>query len=83
MTKETTVSASHNEPGDVMAADMGHSPDIDMEHYRATVPLWKRIWQHSLTQMMLLSVQAFCGPAMSDAIAGEKNNRSCDQFLDS
>ncbi|KAK3179125.1 hypothetical protein K4F52_009371 [Lecanicillium sp. MT-2017a] len=42
MTKETTVSASHNEPGDVMAADMGHSPDIDMEHYRATVPLWKR-----------------------------------------
>ncbi|KAK7210999.1 hypothetical protein V2G26_018177 [Clonostachys chloroleuca] len=41
-----------------------------MEHYRATVPLWKRTLQHSLTQMMLLSVQAFCGPAMADAIAG-------------
>ncbi|KAB8268336.1 major facilitator superfamily domain-containing protein [Aspergillus minisclerotigenes] len=34
------------------------------------VPLWKRVWRHSLTQMMLLSVQAFCGPAMSDAITG-------------
>lgn len=45
-------------------------PGIDMEHYRNTVPLWKRVWQHSLTQMMLLSIQAFCGPAMSDAIAG-------------
>lgn len=43
---------------------------MSMEHYRATVPLWKRVWQHSLTQMMLLSVQAFCGPAMADAIAG-------------
>ncbi|KAL4929744.1 major facilitator superfamily domain-containing protein [Aspergillus undulatus] len=45
-------------------------PGIDMEHYRNTVPLWKRVWQHSLTQMVLLSIQAFCGPAMSDAIAG-------------
>ncbi|KAJ5664361.1 hypothetical protein N7507_005092 [Penicillium longicatenatum] len=43
---------------------------IDMERYKETVPLWKRVWQHSLTQMMLLSVQAFCGPAMSDAITG-------------
>lgn len=43
---------------------------VDMEAYRRNVPLWKRIWQHSLTQMMLLSVQAFCGPAMDDAIAG-------------
>ncbi|KAL4787002.1 major facilitator superfamily domain-containing protein [Aspergillus varians] len=43
---------------------------IDMDHYRATVPLWRRVWQHSLTQMMLLSVQAFCGPAMGDAITG-------------
>ncbi|KAJ5161707.1 hypothetical protein N7492_007099 [Penicillium capsulatum] len=43
---------------------------VDMEHYKATVPLWKRIWQHSLTQMILLSVQAFCGPATSDAITG-------------
>jgi MFS family permease len=43
---------------------------INMEEYARTVPRWKRIWQHSLTQMMLLSVQAFCGPAMDDAIAG-------------
>ena len=43
---------------------------IDMAEYRQRVPLWKRVYQHSLTQMMLLSVQAFCGPAMADAIAG-------------
>ncbi|KAI0572678.1 hypothetical protein TUN199_10326 [Pyrenophora tritici-repentis] len=45
---------------------------MNMEEYARTVPRWKRIWQHSLTQMMLLSVQAFCGPAMADAIAGEQ-----------
>lgn len=45
---------------------------INMEEYARTVPLWKRIWQHSLTQMLLLSVQAFCGPAMADAIAGKR-----------
>ncbi|OQE94988.1 hypothetical protein PENNAL_c0003G03156 [Penicillium nalgiovense] len=43
---------------------------VNMEQYRATVPLWKRVWQNSLTQMILLSIQAFCGPAMSDAITG-------------
>jgi hypothetical protein len=43
---------------------------VDMEEYKRTVPLWKRVHQHSLTQMMLISVQAFCGPAMADAIAG-------------
>ncbi|KAK8009611.1 hypothetical protein PG989_000544 [Apiospora arundinis] len=43
---------------------------LDMDEYRRTVPRWKRFYKHSLTQMMLLSVQAFCGPAMSDAIAG-------------
>jgi hypothetical protein len=43
---------------------------VNMEQYRATVPLWKRVWQNSLTQMILLSIQAFCGPAMSDAIIG-------------
>ncbi|KAJ4986083.1 major facilitator superfamily transporter [Stagonosporopsis vannaccii] len=43
---------------------------INMEEYERKVPLWKRVWQHSLTQMLLLSVQAFCGPAMADAIAG-------------
>jgi hypothetical protein len=44
---------------------------INMEEYARTVPKWKRIWQHSLTQMILISVQAFCGPAMADAIAGQ------------
>lgn len=44
---------------------------VDMEAYTRENPLWKRVWRHSLTQMMLLSVQAFCGPAMSDAIAGK------------
>lgn len=52
----------------VNTGEMAHG--VDMEHYRATVPLWKRVWQHSLTQMILLSIQSFCGPAMSDAITG-------------
>ncbi|KAL5339843.1 major facilitator superfamily domain-containing protein [Aspergillus crustosus] len=56
------------QPDSVETADITHM--VDMDHYRATVPLWKRVWQHSLTQMMLLSVQAFCGPAMADAITG-------------
>ncbi|KAI0126135.1 major facilitator superfamily domain-containing protein [Xylariales sp. AK1849] len=43
---------------------------VDMDAYARDVPRWKRVYQHSLTQMMLLSVQAFCGPAMADAIAG-------------
>ncbi|KAI4862824.1 MFS general substrate transporter [Hypoxylon rubiginosum] len=43
---------------------------VDMDAYREAVPKWKRVYQHSLTQMLLLSVQAFCGPAMADAIAG-------------
>ncbi|KAL5120642.1 hypothetical protein ACEQ8H_001390 [Pleosporales sp. CAS-2024a] len=43
---------------------------VNMEEYQRSAPLWKRVWQHSLTQMLLLSVQAFCGPAMADAIAG-------------
>jgi hypothetical protein len=44
---------------------------VNMAEYARTVPLWKRVHQHSLTQMFLISVQAFCGPAMSDAIAGK------------
>ncbi|OCF31995.1 membrane protein [Kwoniella heveanensis BCC8398] len=44
--------------------------DFDAVVYRNEVPLWKRIRNHSLTQMMLISIQAFCGPAMADAIAG-------------
>ena len=51
--------------------EVGYTDErINMEEYERSVPLWKRIWQHSLTQMVLLSVQAFCGPAMADAIAG-------------
>ncbi|KPM42517.1 hypothetical protein AK830_g4027 [Neonectria ditissima] len=47
------------------------APPVDAACTTATtMPRWKQIWRHSLTQMMLLSVQAFCGPAMSDAIAG-------------
>lgn len=46
----------------VRAADMNNTRDV---------PRWKYIWHHSLTQMILLSIQAFCGPAMSDAIAGQ------------
>lgn len=43
---------------------------VDMVQYKKATPRWERIWRHSFTQMMLLSMQAFCGPAMSDAIQG-------------
>jgi MFS family permease len=46
---------------------LGH---VDMDAYRRDTPLWRRIHRHSLTQMFLIGIQAFCGPAMSDAIAG-------------
>ncbi|WRT67029.1 uncharacterized protein IL334_003995 [Kwoniella shivajii] len=51
---------------------VGHVVDtrIDMVKYQAETPLWKRVHQHSLTQMLFISVQAFCGPAISDAIDG-------------
>lgn len=63
-----------NAPTDV-DVEVGDTDErINMEEYERSVPLWKRIWQHSLTQMMLLSVQAFCGPAMADAIAGWCSN---------
>ena len=59
---KTTVPTPENaRAASVRAADMSSTRDI---------PMWKYIWQHSLTQMILLSIQAFCGPAMSDAIAG-------------
>ncbi|QDS76048.1 hypothetical protein FKW77_005463 [Venturia effusa] len=51
-------------------APMDTDDRVNMAAYRQSVPLWRRIWQDSFTQMMLLSMQAFCGPAMSDAIAG-------------
>lgn len=30
---------------------------MDMDAYRRDIPLWKRVHQHSLTQMMLISIQ--------------------------
>lgn len=30
---------------------------MDMNAYRRDIPLWKRVHQHSLTQMMLISIQ--------------------------
>jgi MFS family permease len=55
---------------------------VNMEEYERAVPLWKRVWQNSLTQMVLLSIQAFCGPAMADAIAGRdlKALRTCERY---
>jgi hypothetical protein len=68
---KTAVSNAYDDPPPLTANAADGTHEVDMERYRATVPLWKRVWQHSLTQMLLLSVQAFCGPAMSDAITGE------------
>ncbi|KAF4760223.1 hypothetical protein HAV15_006533 [Penicillium sp. str.  len=68
--KKTSVSDPHDDTPSFSDNAIGQSSVIDMEHYKATVPLWKRVWQHSLTQMILLSIQAFCGPAMADAITG-------------
>lgn len=60
-----------NDPLNAPPAHAISDERMNMEEYTRTVPKWKRIWQHSLTQMLLLSVQAFCGPAMADAIAGK------------
>ncbi|WWC93137.1 uncharacterized protein L201_008104 [Kwoniella dendrophila CBS 6074] len=51
---------------------LGLDPDtqVNMQQYKEQVPRWKRIHQHSLTQMLFISVQAFCGPALMDAIGG-------------
>ncbi|WVQ70932.1 hypothetical protein IAR50_000457 [Cryptococcus sp. DSM 104548] len=50
--------------------DGPESDTFDIDQYRQQVPKWKRIRDHSLTQMMMMSVLAFCGPAMGDAIGG-------------
>ena len=69
---KTTAPNQHNAP-----ANASNNPyEVNMEEYRETVPLWKRVWQHSLTQMILLSIQSFCGPAMSDAITGASYTKS-------
>ncbi|KAL2135309.1 hypothetical protein VTI74DRAFT_9077 [Chaetomium olivicolor] len=63
----TQIDAAPPHPNPIIA---GAGEAMNMDEYRRTVPWWKRAYKHSLTQMMLLSVQAFCGPAMWDAIAG-------------
>lgn len=73
---KTPISSPRDDESPEVEAEITDLPHgIDIDEYRATVPLWKRVWQHSLTQMMLLSVQAFCGPAMSDAITGESETK--------
>ncbi|KAB8230422.1 major facilitator superfamily domain-containing protein [Aspergillus alliaceus] len=66
--KKTPVPSSPHSPPTLPdnATDRAQSIAVCEE----IVPRWKQVWRHSLTQMMLLSVQAFCGPAMSDAITG-------------
>ena len=67
--RDDALKPEHNAiPDHIVEAHPGG--EIDMAEYKATTPLWRRFHQHSLTQMMLLSIQAFCGPAMDDAIAG-------------
>ncbi|GAB1193968.1 hypothetical protein APSETT444_003205 [Aspergillus pseudonomiae] len=63
---KTAVPISHDASPTSPTNITDQSQGVTME----AIPLWKRVWRHSLTQMMLLSVQAFCGPAMSDAITG-------------
>lgn len=68
--KDNTLGKYEISPVDDAPKDIDDT--VDMEAYRLSVPLWRRVWQNSFTQMMLLSMQAFCGPAMADAIAGRK-----------
>lgn len=67
---ENALQTKGNDPMNVPDIPENIEGRVDMIAYAKNVPLWKRVYQHSLTQMMLLSVQAFCGPAMADAIAG-------------
>ncbi|KAJ4305249.1 hypothetical protein N0V90_000780 [Kalmusia sp. IMI 367209] len=67
---DDALRAKGNDPMNPPSASQYADQRIDMDAYARDVPVWKRVYQHSLTQMMLLSVQAFCGPAMADAIAG-------------
>ena len=55
---------------------------VNMEEYKNSVPWWKRVYQDSFTQMMLLSMQSFCGPAMADAIAGRLSSISSHRTHD-
>ena len=72
--KNDTLRAKGNDPMNAPAdvdVEVGYTDErINMEEYERSVPLWKRIWQNSITQMMLLSVKALFIPDMADAIAG-------------
>ena len=68
--KDDALRTKGNDPMNAPTSTDYAEGRVDMIAYAENVPLWKRVYQHSLTQMMLLSVQAFCGPAMADAIAG-------------
>ncbi|KAE8146598.1 major facilitator superfamily domain-containing protein [Aspergillus avenaceus] len=68
--KKATPGPHDDAPPAVSDTTTDHTQAIAVGECTETVPLWKKVWRHSLTQMMLLSVQAFCGPAMSDAITG-------------
>ncbi|WWC89427.1 uncharacterized protein L201_004351 [Kwoniella dendrophila CBS 6074] len=61
---------THAGNDDNLIAGYDTNHNVDMERYQREVPLWKRVHQHSLTQMLFISVQAFCGPAIADAITG-------------
>ncbi|KAF7586297.1 hypothetical protein BBP40_009153 [Aspergillus hancockii] len=68
---KTAVPTSHDDaPSALPARGADCASSASLEQCGGNVPLWKQVWRHSLTQMILLSVQAFCGPAMSDAITG-------------
>jgi len=67
---DDALRAKGNDPMNPPAAPQYTDDRVNMTAYSRDVPRWKRVYQHSLTQMLLLSVQAFCGPAMADAIAG-------------
>lgn len=69
------------QPGELTSKPTGTAQvAVNMDEYKSTIPLWKRAWQHSLTQMLLMSIQAFCGPAMGDAIGGKcEANQSSTQ----
>jgi hypothetical protein len=66
----TLAGGEYADPNPAAVGQATFGETVNMDEYRRTVPWWKRAYKHSLTQMMLLSVQAFCGPAMWDAIAG-------------
>jgi hypothetical protein len=67
MTSSTVFPAENgSESKETGAKTVAERVLVDMDEYRATVPLWKRVWKHSLTQMLLMSIQVLCRPDMGD-----------------